>query len=109
MSFIKEEYKEQIMNEEFDTSEEPISNKRAARRRQKISKQKKVENMVRNIWNNKNPSLLQDMIHNCDNVKICGKDCCKNPRRSGWSKAKGKTRKELQNDISEYKSLSESE
>lgn len=41
------------------------------------------------------------MIHNADNPKMCNGPCCKNPRRSGYEKAKGKTIRELRDDIGE--------
>ncbi len=74
---------------------------RAIRRHQKEKKRKYAERLVLETWRYRTPSLLIDMIHNCDNLKMCRRDCCKNPRRSGWSKASGKTARELQDDVKE--------
>jgi len=72
--------------------------KRAIRRNQKASKRNKAEKLVKEVWKEKTPDVVEMMVRNCDNLKMCNKDCCKNPRRSGWSKSKGKTRKELRDE-----------
>ena len=66
---------------------------RAFRRHHKKRMKKKARNLVRNIWgySHGDDELVENIVHNCDNLKVCPGDCCKNPRRSGWSPAKGKT------------------
>lgn len=81
--------------------DDEIVHQRAIRRNQRINKRNKAERIVRDIWQDRSPALIEQMMCNCDNLKLCGKDCCKNPRRSGWSKASGRTRRELRDDIKE--------
>lgn len=53
--------------------------------------------MVRNAWQRQSDeSLVHQMRCNADNVCMCGKPCCQNPRRNGWSHGGGKTIEELQ-------------
>ena len=73
--------------------------KRAQRRYQKQRAKQKARRLVRQIWGYQG-QMREDvekvMVENCDNLKICNKPCCQNPRRSGWYPAGGKTRKELE-------------
>lgn len=68
---------------------------RGERRTRKMLKRKRIANVVLNVWCERSPVVLRNMIHNADNPKICNGPCCKNPRRCGWLKANGRTRKEL--------------
>ena len=71
---------------------------RGERRSRKQLKRKRIASVVLNVWCERSPVVLRMMINNADNPKICNGPCCANPRRSGWLKANGQTRKELMND-----------
>lgn len=65
------------------------------RRHHRARMRAKAARLVLEVWHS-SPEVAQTMIKNADNLKICGGPCCKNPRRSGWTKAGGKTLKELE-------------
>ncbi len=67
---------------------------RAERRYAKETRKTAAKRMVRDVWR-QDESVQHQMACNCDNLKICRGDCCKNERRSGWRKAGGKTFREL--------------
>lgn len=67
---------------------------KAERRHFKKVRQEAARRMVRDAWGSRDLSLQNQMACNCDNLKMCRGACCKNPRRSGWLKAGGKTARE---------------
>ena len=75
--------------------DQAIVSRRAVRRAAKERKRRYAAKIVLEVWREKHPAVLENMVHNADNLKICNGPCCKNPRRSGWLRARGKTRKEL--------------
>ena len=70
--------------------------KRAATRLKKELAKRHAKRVVKEIWKNK--KLILWAIKNAEHLKACSCPMCGNPRRSGWTKAKGKTRKELQKE-----------
>lgn len=72
---------------------------RAERRSNKQLLKIAARRLVRQTYGRNTEDLQHKMACNCDNLKMCGGDCCKNPRRSGWSKNHGWTRAEI---LAEY-------
>lgn len=74
---------------------------KAERRHLKETRKAAARRMVRHKWSSFDyteadiQGLAHQMACNCDNLKMCNGACCKNPRRSGWLKAGGKTHREL--------------
>ena len=77
---------------------------RAERRSNKELRKLAARRMVRQTYGQQTEDLQFKMACNCDNLKQCGSDCCKNPRRNGWSKNHGWTRAEIlaENDLKGY-------
>ena len=94
------------MCDDSDSQSIPVS-RRAASRAQRARKRKRIANVVLNVWQSRNPVVLQNMVRNADNPKFCSKACCKNPRRSKWMKAGGKTLRELRDDVAEQTQILE--
>jgi len=46
----------------------------------------------------KSENVVDTFVRNADHLKSCSCEGCCNPRRSGWRKNHGKTRKEIQAD-----------
>ncbi len=48
-------------------------------------------------------AVVESMVTQADHLKACSCQMCCNPRRCGWRRAQGKTRKELlvENDLRE--------
>jgi hypothetical protein len=89
----------------METQEAPSPISRAERRARRDRKKRRVARVVLEVWRERNPDVLGNMVRNADNPKICNKPCCKNPRRSGWTNGKGKTLKELHDDVAEQTQL----
>ena len=56
------------------------SNKRSERRRRSVNKYKSRLRLISSAW----LSLPDDMTFLKNTPKLCGKQCCKNPRRTHW-------------------------
>ena len=70
--------------------------KRAERRHQKRLMKNWAKKVAHKIWNyDSSDSVTESFVKNADNLKMCSCDGCRNPRRSKWSKNKGKTIKEI--------------
>lgn len=73
---------------------------RAKRRYHKKRMKAKARDIVVNVWrgilgDRYDDEVVRNMKKNADNLKVCSCEMCRNPRRSKWRRAKGKTRKEL--------------
>jgi len=92
-----------LPTEDSDASENQRSTKRAVRRHHKQRMRDKARFIVGVIWNyatgnTKRPDIVQDAVHNADNITQCSCDACCNPRRSKYREKKGKTLQELKSD-----------
>lgn len=68
--------------------------KRALRRHHKERMKRWAKRIVSVIWKSVEPP--ERFMKNADHLKNCSCEMCCNPRRSGWRKSQGKTRKEIQ-------------
>lgn len=76
---------------------------RALRRHHKNRMKAKARYIAGVIWryamgDTRSDDAVENMVKNADHLKSCGCQMCGNPRRVGWEKSKGKTRKEIQAD-----------
>ena len=74
---------------------------RALRRHHKYRMKAKAKFVAKRIWGRGSLELSSDEVvvqatKNADHLAACSCEMCRNPRRSRWRRAKGKTRKELQ-------------
>lgn len=69
---------------------------RATRRRQKFRMKSRARKIASEIWGNSGlPEVVKNLVKNCDNLKKCSCEVCRNPRRSKWAKRADKlTRQE---------------
>lgn len=77
--------------------------KRALRRHHRSRMKSKAKHIAGVIWryamgDTLHEGVVSSFVRNCDNLKMCSCEMCRNPRRSGWRKNRGKTRKEIQAD-----------
>ena len=76
---------------------------RAIRRHHKERMKAKARHIAGVVWryvmgDTKRDDIVEQSIKNADHLKACSCEMCRNPRRSGWRKGKGKTIKEQQAD-----------
>lgn len=77
---------------------------RAKRRHHKSRMKSKAVFIAGHIWryldgDTKNQHVVDGMRKRADYLKVCSCEMCRNPRRSKWRRAKGRTRKELQSEL----------
>ncbi len=57
---------------------------RANRRHHRARMQKKVENLLKNIWGDTDKWVEWRALRMRDNAQVCSCYACGNPRRQGW-------------------------
>ena len=85
---------------------------RAKRRHHKKRMKAKARKITGEIWgysrgDTRRNDIVEDMVHNCDNLKVCSCDMCCNVRRNPWAKGE-LTKQELASELSEKEQRDES-
>ena len=71
---------------------------RAYRRHHSRRVKIKAKHVAKSIWGAVSKEQIDHAVKNADNLKYCSCEACRNPRRSGWRKNKGKTIREIRAD-----------
>ena len=74
---------------------------RALRRHHKRRMKAKARHVAGVFWgyargDTRADRVVEHMVQNADHLKACSCEMCRNPRRSKWRRAKGKTQDEIQ-------------